>query len=212
MVSTLVHLMTTCIIAPNIRRPPAARFAPSTTRQSGRSRCVLKVQRGISRYLLETDFGISVGGRVGSASDPSERSRLRIKTRFPMPNNAGPDRAVRWALYVGWPWQEKYRNASLNEKTRVICERLRRDKGLPWSLLRALNLELEFQKLRTVYEWETGKGSQSNFSRASRLFPFQSKFPSFYLRLHLRLPLPPWTQTPDNAPEDLHGLLPLRHQ
>ena len=95
-----------------------------------------------------------------------------------MRNNASPN--VRWALYVGWPLQEKYRNASLNEKTRVICERLRRDKGLPWSLLRALNLELEFQKLRTVYEWETGKGSQSNFSRASRLFPFQSKFPSTF--------------------------------
>ena len=28
----------------------------------------------------------------------------------------GPDRVVPRALYVGWPWQEKYRNAGLDKK------------------------------------------------------------------------------------------------
>ena len=111
------------------------------------------------------------------------------------------------------------KNVEMRTWIKSIRETLQRDRSLPRSLLRALNLELEFQKLRIERERERKAPSRISHEctdHASRLLPFQLRFPSFYLHLRLYLPLPlplplpPWTQTPDNVPKDLYGLPSLR--
>ena len=90
-----------------------------------------------------------------------------------------PNRAVRRRCALAGRGKK---NVEMRTWIKSIRETLQRDRSLPRSLLRALNLELEFQKLRIEHEWGNWKRLPVEFLTGVLIthhvsFPFSSDSP-----------------------------------